>query len=374
MKLPILYHKGKSGELRQWRTWTEGSDILTEHGVSGGAMQTSRKTAEPKNVGKANETSPEEQAILESKSLWTYKVERKYSETPEGAQEQLPLPMLAHKFKGKKRSGFQYPGHAQRKLDGVRCLAQRAEDGSIALTSRGGKPWNIPLVAAQLDKWLPEGMVLDGELYIHGLSCQRITSLAKSSDPSGKSYKPESAGLIYHVYDMPTYNCDDTLMWRERNGLLLSFAESLTSDNVCLVETILVKNDAEVVAFEDMALSEHYEGLVVRTLSGRYIWGYRSNDLLKLKVFEDAEFTVLGGTDGVGKAKGTVVFICKNDLTDAIFDCTMKGVLAERSRFYREREQYMGKQLTVRFFGRTDAQIPRHPVGIVFRDEKDLPL
>ena len=136
MKHPVLYHQAKGGDLRQWEVWTEGDEIFTRFGTVGGKLQVSApKVAEPKNVGKKNATTGEEQAELEAQALWTYKVDRKYSETPEGAEEQLPLPMLAHKYEGSKKKKFTWPAHVQPKLDGVRCLAQKDENGDVLLTS-----------------------------------------------------------------------------------------------------------------------------------------------------------------------------------------------------------------------------------------------
>jgi len=368
-----LYHKGKKGELRQWRIWTEGADIVTEYGQVDGQMQISRKAASAKNVGRANETSPERQAELEAQSMWTYKVERKYAETPEGAQEQLPLPMLAHKFEGSKKKKFTYPAHIQPKLDGVRCLAQRDEDGQIVLTSRQGKPWNIPLVASQLDEWLEDGMTLDGELYVHGESCQRVTSWAKSSDPNGKSYKPESSQLVYHIYDIPVIDGDESLTWEERANRMYVPHVIQESDNVAIVDGIIVDNEAEMWTQYKLYMSEGYEGAILRAFDGQYLWGYRSAGLLKVKKFQDAEFTVASARDGKGKMEGCVIFLCGNDLTDGTFECTMKVPMAERRLMYEQRDQYIGRKLTVRFFDRTDDQIPRFPVGIVFRDKIDLP-
>src|SRR5690606_15743039 len=122
---PILYHKAKGGDLRQWRVWTEGPIIFTEYGQAGGKLQVSQKTATPKNVGRSNETSPSRQAVLEANSLWQHKIDRKYSLTPEEAQEPLLLPMLAHKYK-------KWPGeevYVQPKLDGVRALG--FSDGTL---------------------------------------------------------------------------------------------------------------------------------------------------------------------------------------------------------------------------------------------------
>jgi len=369
-KLPILYHRAKGGDLRQWSVWTDGADIVTEYGSVNGKLQRSRKTATAKNVGRANETSPAEQAEAEAKSLWQYKLDRKYSTTPEEAQEPLNLPMLAHSFDGTKRSKFQFPADAQPKLDGVRCIASRDANGEIDLTSRQGKFWDLPLIAKQLDKWLPENMILDGEIYIHGESCQRITSLAKSANPGGKSYKPESEALEYHVYDVPTVEGDDSLPWIERCMVL---GEVGDKHDQIIVPTIRIRNEKDLWEAHGTFIADGYEGAILRADHGQYLWGYRSSELLKVKEFRDAEFRVLKARDGKGKMAGCVIWICHNDVTKDTFECTMKVTMAERQRMFNNKEDYIGRLLTVRFFDRTDGALPRFPVGIVFRDAIDLP-
>jgi DNA ligase-1 len=94
---------------------------------------------------------------------------------------------------------------------------------------------------------------------------------------------------------------------------------------------------------------------------------------LKVKEFRDAEFRVLDAREGKGKMTGGVIWICENDVTKDTFECTMKVTMAERQRMFRNKEDYIDKLLTVRFFDRTDDKLPRFPVGIVFRDAKDLP-
>jgi len=373
VKHPTLYHKAKGGDLRQWRVWTEGDTIYTEYGVVDGRLQVSEKIAIGKNIGRANETSPEEQARLEAKSLWQYKVDRKYSETPEGAEETLPLPMLAHGYKGTKAKKFTWPGHAQPKLDGVRCLAQRGPDGNIQLTSRQGKPWDIPHIADQLNNWMPDELTLDGELYVHGETCQRITSWAKSASHNSKSFKKESLQLVYHVYDMPIVEGCEILTWEERAGALYGHNDFEASSHVERVRIDNVKTEGELWDLHGLYISHGYEGAILRGLKGQYLWGYRSADLLKVKQFQDSEFRVIDARDGKGKMSGCVVWTCSNDSTSDTFECTMKVPMAERRRMYEERDKYIGQLLTVRFFDRTEDDKPRFPVGIVFRDEIDLP-
>src|SRR5579862_6498789 len=176
-----LYHKGKNGELRVWRVWTEGANICTEHGLVDGQLQVSRKRAEAKNVGRSNETSPEAQAWIEAQAMWKHKLERKYSLTPEEARMPLMLPMLAHTFDPKKHDETcKWLG--QPKLDGVRCIA-RWEGDTVTLMSRQGKPYNLPHISEALRDLLPVDGVFDGELYVHGKPLQETISLVKKLKP-----------------------------------------------------------------------------------------------------------------------------------------------------------------------------------------------
>jgi len=359
MKLPVLYHKAKGGDLRQWRVWAKGDTIMTEYGQVGGKLQQSLKKAISKNVGRSNATTPDAQAEAEAQSLWTFKVERKYSETKEGAQEELRLPMLAHKYEDKKKN-VSFPAFVQPKLDGVRCLAEW-EGNKVVLTSRAGKPYKMPPVQEQLEKWLPRHMVLDGELYYHGLSCQTVTSLVKK-------WKPGSEQIIYNVYDVPVCDeGDETLTFEERTLKLNSIAEF---KNVKRVPTFKVASHTELMTLYGQFVQEGYEGAILRLGHGQYLWGHRSSELLKVKEFQDAEFLVVDARDGRGKMTACVVWTCQSN--GGLFECTMKVTMDERRRFYAERKKYIGKKLTVRYFDLTDDGIPRFPVGIVFRDSKDL--
>lgn len=121
--LPTLYHRGKSGGIYSWRIRTEGRDILTEYGPVSGEKQIARKTATPKDVGRANATTAEEHAALEAKSMWQKKRDRKYAESIEDAQTEQIRPMLASDFQKRKARNATYPAYALHRLDGARALA-----------------------------------------------------------------------------------------------------------------------------------------------------------------------------------------------------------------------------------------------------------
>jgi hypothetical protein len=50
----------------------------------------------------------------------------------------------------------------------------------------------------------------------------------------------------------------------------------------------------------------------------------------------------------------------------------MATTMEENDQQFKNKEKYIGKKLTVKFFGRTDEQIPRFPTGKAFRITEDL--
>ena len=112
---------------------------------------------------------------------------------------------------------------------------------------------------------------------------------------------------------------------------------------------------------------------MLREKDSKYLWGYRSNDLLKVKTFQDSEFLVVDIIEGEGKMEGHAVVICKNDLTDDTFKVTPKATMESRKEIYDNKSDYVGRMYTVKYFDRTDDSIPRFPVGIAFREDLDFP-
>lgn len=365
LRLSTLYHKGKKDKIYSWRCWTDGATIMTEYGEIDGKKQLALKKAKPKNVGRANETTAEEQAILEAKSMWQNKLDRKYRRTVEKAMEPLPLPMLAKKFADREKYVV-YPVHVQPKLDGIRCLAQWWE-GKLELTSRSGKPLNCPHIIAELEALRPQrtNIVLDGELYVHGESFQTITSWVKK-------IRPEAENVKLHVYDILSMEAGDLeFPWRDRYDMLEHFFEGEDFKHIVKVPTFAVSTREGVVNFHDEFVKQGYEGAIVRLLHGKYLFGYRSDELLKVKIFQDGEFRVIGWRPGVGKFKDVPVFRCVMD-NDIEFDVAPKGTKAQRKKMLDEADSCIGKWLKVKYFGLYDSGCVRFPVGLGFRMEEDM--
>lgn len=368
---PTLYHKGSSGKMYQWQVWTEGADIVTEHGQVDGKLQIARKTATPKNVGKANETTPEAQAQLEAEAMYKHKLERKYCLSIRECEGPLFLPMLAHSFEKKKKK-VEYPVWVQPKLDGVRCIARWKPTGApeIELLTRAGKQWDIPHLKQEIAAILPLGMVLDGEIYIHGKTFQDISKLVKKQ-------RPESADLEYHIYDVPVYEDNMDLPFIKRLSVLGAVTQQIKdivpsqTSHLRVVPTRIAKSEEEVYEVQSECLEYGFEGAIVRLPNGVYKFGYRSSDLLKVKTFHDDEYEVVGYHAGVGKFETCVIWECVT-ADGQPFNCVPQGSFEQRQEWLDTADEYVGKLLKVKYFELTDDGIPRFPVGIGFRLSEDL--
>jgi len=363
-KFKILYNKSSAGKLHTWEVWVDGSIIHTEYGTIDGDKATSSKPANPKNVGKSNETTAEEQAIKEATAMWENKLARKYYENKDEALGgNRLLPMLAVSFEsraGKKVDGHTYPCYVQPKLDGIRCIAQCDESGNVTLYSRQGKEIpTVPHIITWLEDTMLPGHVADGELYVHGWTFQEITSAFKKK-------REASSKLVYHVYD---YIVDPSKPknQKERYKDLQEFIYN--GGAVSLVETKTCNNENDIMKYVNGWLDQGYEGGIARMLdNSNYKFRGRSKRLLKIKTFLDDEFKITGFDRGINS---TCIWICTNT-NNQEFRCLANGQLSEKQQYLIDADQYIGEMLKVKFFELTDDGIPRFPVAIGIRDKSDM--
>jgi len=373
MTLQTLYHQGRTGKVVEWECWTEGADIVVRHGQIGGKKQISRKTSVGKNIGKANETTAEEQAELEATAIWTLKLRQKYSLTVDESKEEVFLPMTAKKFKDPDKPQSEwgnrivYPCAVQPKLDGVRLMAYW-DNNRIVMGTRGGKEWTAPThIAEALEKFMPKKMVLDGELYLHGVDFETLTSWSK------KKY-PETSALQFHVFDMPIDENGDRLTWEERAIKLSTLSEiypKLWTKHIKFVSTYIANSIEEVLLFEEKFLTQGYEGAMVRNLLGIYTFGHQSYDLQKVKTSIDAEFKVIGYEEGIGNDKGCVIWECVSAI-GTTFTVRPKATVEKRKEYFANADSYIGKWLKVEFQNYTADGKPRFPRALGFRDIIDI--
>jgi DNA ligase-1 len=359
-RLPNLYSKTSKGARNIWMCWVEGAYVCVRWGQDGGALQDARFKCEPKNVGRANATTAEQQAVEEARSKWKKQVKKKYHWDPSHWETNTNLkPMLAKVWADEKHK-IVYPATVQPKLDGLRCFAY-LKDGEVFLQSRGGDPYVVHHIQQQLKLLLPEGVIFDGELYSHGTSLQTINSWVRRP-------QEDSTNITYVVYDY-VQRSDMDLFWPSRLAALsLKFWEkNVNATHIYQCPHMTVDREEEIKPLHDAYVQHGYEGAIVRSYDMPYRFGYRSSGLLKMKEFQDDEFRIVGYERGKGKFENVPIFHCKTK-TGQVFGVTPRGTDQERLRMLNEADTYLNKDLTVRFFNYTPDGIPFHPVGVAIRE------
>ena len=364
--LPLLYSKTSKGAVNVWLAWVEGNEVCVRWGQEDGAQQDARFKCEATNVGRANERDPVQQAVFEAKAKWKKQVKKKYHWDKNRVMTVRNLkPMLAKSFDKEERK-VEYPVHVQPKFDGVRCLAY-LKDGEVFLQSRGGDPYTVHHIMEQLQPHLLDRVILDGELYCHDTSLQAINSWVRRPQEDSKN-------IVYMVYDA-FVEMHPELEWDSRNTWRYDmFSKYWLSGlpHVIHVQTEVANNREEVKHYHDEFVKIGYEGAIIRLKHGKYRFGYRSSELLKMKEFIDDEFEIVGWERGKGKFYNVPTFICVSpkavDPNNNRFGATFKGTEAERAAMCEVADQQIGKQLTVRFFNYTPDGLPFHGHGIAIRE------
>jgi DNA ligase 1 len=367
LELPRLYKKTSSGAIQTWKIEAEGNEITTVYGLELGKKQVAREVISVgKNVGKANETTPEQQAQAEARSQWEKKLKKGYATSSEDAQaDKIDTnmitggvdPMLAQSYE-KHSAKITYPAFVQPKLDGHRCIAI-IQDGKCTLWSRTRKPiTGVPHIARALEAAYPnKTIVLDGELYNHDYreKFEELTSYIRQVVP-----KPGHEVVQYWVYDIVS---DDPFSIRAL--LLADLGLGQTGGVVIDVPTATAQNEEEMINIFGIYLDAGFEGLMVRNSKGRYV-GKRSYDLQKVKMMQDAEFEIVDVVTGRGKMEGLAIFRCVTE-DGREFGVKMKGALDDLRKYLDHKDDYIGQKLTVQYQKLSAEGTPIFPVGLRIR-------
>ena len=117
-----------------------------------------------------------------------------------------------------------------------------------------------------------------------------------------------------------------------------------------------------------MAAKEVLHFLVQKVPHFHILSNHRSYDLQKYKEFKEEEFKIVGYTKGEGRDDEAVLWICETE-TKLTFTVRQSIPLNKRRELYIHANQYIGKQLTVKFQECTDKGVPRFPVGKAIRED-----
>lgn len=356
-----LYRKNQLG-IGTWRIRVDeelGLLVYSHAIVEGGAEVTHSDAIETNQSGR----TWEQQAELEMNSRISRMMDKGYKRTREealqGATNQLGMhnPMLAHpieRVKNAENLVRAYGAYVQRKYDGHRCLITKQGDTVFAYTRKGKPITTINHVLEDVQRWLPDGHTIDGELYTHGTSLQDLSSAIKRQQDSSNQ-------LIFVWYDvMLDQGYDYRWNWMEDHF------EQVEAPSIVLAPTYRVSSVQEAYDHFRQFRTQGYEGAMLRLPRTPYQPNVRSSSLLKLKEWQDEEVTVVG----VKESKdGWAILVCKRD-TGQVFDTSAPGTLDEKAEVLLNFEsKYKGRRLTVEYANLTADGLPFHCTALRWHEE-----
>jgi hypothetical protein len=299
----------------------------------------------------------------------------------------------------------------QPKYDGCRCIAtynkkyKEKYKEKIILLSRGKKEWkylynvrkelnilfnilkkilcktNTNNILSQYDNTLFNNMSninfydihFDGELYIHGKSREYLNSIISKK----KNISNNDDEVKYVIYDF----IDIEILTYELRFKLLFLLQFITKNfNFTHIDfscTFKITNFDDINKYHNILHNLGYEGLIIRNPNGIYHKKicYRSKNLVKFKLFFDAEFPIIGAHCGSGKHSGCIIWEVINK-EGVVFSVTPEDTISNRQLLYKKwlsnNNLYINKLLTVKFLKYNDNGVPEVATGLGIRLLQDI--
>lgn len=235
------------------------------------------------------------------------------------------------------------------KYDGVRGYW----DGHRLLT-RGGTVLQAP-------DWFTSGwpdQPMDGELWSGRGQFETTVSTVRQQVPDDEAWRQ----VRFMVFDLPAHPGTFT----ERIAAYQALVDSIHQPWVVAVAQERVGSHAELGRRLDRMVRAGGEGLMLHRGDAMYR-ALRSDDLLKVKLHEDAEAQVTGYVPGRGKYAGAVGALKVKSADGRTF-----GIGSGLSDAIRRQPPAVGTWVTYRFRGLHDSGLPRFATFVRIREDAAL--
>jgi len=296
---------------------------------------------------------------------------------------------------------IKYPLLASTKLDGYRCIFYKGEMLTRSLKQVQNKQLREKYEA--LRQYSEDNnLILDGEIYSHELSFQELNKFFMSEDfESARSIKRYGEVLTipehvkFYIFDCVKDDNFD-LGFLDRIDLYEDISMEFPNE-IVLVEQYKVNSKIDVEENFDVVIEKGFEGLILKSFDGRYKCGrgtVREGLVYKVKPFltfdaeviaveqatvvdPDAEKTTNElGRSVTSKKKDDRILIEKASAFVVKYeDKELKVTLAmtdeEKEDVWVNQESYIGKMIEYKGMLVGAKDVPRHPVFIRYREDKD---
>lgn len=375
-----LYKRDKRGKVRAWTIEHDAVSYWTISGIypDGKMTKTAPTFVEQKNVGKANETSLEQQVLNEVASKIQYQIDQGFTYEIPSEEKRFEV-SLANKYQDRiEKNKLEFPYIVEPKLDGVRCYIKMV-DGDIRMFSRKHKEFvACPHIAKNefvktFFETYPDA-ILDGELYNHDLKddFNKIVSLVKKSKPKAEDLEESEKLVQYHCFDS-YYPSEPELTYKERKervsrmwhmidnsyrfdakmeGRKYRFAVQIVGSSYFMspftidYEDYFCENsEDEVEEMISWFVERGYEGIMLKK-DVPYFFG-RSFDMLKYKKFFDKEFKIVDFEEGNGNLVGIAAAVICETEDGQTFKAGVMGTQDYARDLFTNKDLYKGKMATI---------------------------
>jgi len=369
-----LYSLDSKGKVRLWNIKSEGDSYFQQSGIENGKLTDwVGVKCKPKNIGKSNSTTAEQQALSEMQNKIGVKLKEGYYTTREGALNDTTFtPMLAHLYEDYKNK-ITFPQIGQPKLDGARANIY-IKNGNVVCRTRSNRDYvSVPHLIEKFKPILDKHptWILDGELYNSDYkdNFEDLMSIIRQGKPTTSDLEKSAELIDLYVYDI--YDTDDENLYNESRLEKLKVLKSELKEST-IVESVVISCEKDIETNLDLFLEQGYEGMMLRNPKGIYKPNGRSKDLLKCKIFEDKEFEIVDVIEGNGAWQGCAkkITVRLND-TDTC-EASLKGTQSKLAEVLKNKAQYISKIVTVTYFGLTAYGKLRFPVCKDIEGRHDL--
>ncbi|KPP97389.1 DNA ligase [Marinobacter sp. HL-58] len=233
------------------------------------------------------------------------------------------------------------------KLDGVRAYW----DGE-RFWSRGGNEYRAP-------GWFTEGfpdVPMDGEFWMGRGRFAELSGAVRRFEPVDESWRQ----VRFMVFDLPAVD----RVFSERVLAMENLLEPSPSPFLMMVAQGRVADRDELMALLDDTVAAGGEGLMLRRGDSHHSTG-RSDDLLKVKRFDDAEAVVVAHLPGSGKYRGMM-----GSIRVEREDGRQFRIGTGFSDAQRRNPPPVGSIITYKYYGYTTTGLPRFASFLRVRNDE----
>lgn len=261
----------------------------------------------------------------------------------------------------------------QYKIDGYRLNIHKFQDGTVSIKTRSGLPVSgYTMLEEEARKYLPAGRVYDGEMVSPQLFAwieenmladkgKKIADRSLFQDAMRKCFaKTIGKDGVFNIFDVVSMLEWQTQHVVESYETRLGFLNTdvkaalemnnLTQMTVVPTSRVFYKSNpddlAEVLRIFRKFLSWGWEGLMIKSVESAYTWT-RSRNVMKMKLMDTADLTVLSVAEGNGAGAGMVgKLVC--DYKGTILNIgTGKMTLDEKKLYFENPNCIIGKTVEV---------------------------